>query len=306
MPMYGVLKRIVLNQLAGIPWLRRFKDARGPKLEKYADPDYVAQVCRHHIEAVRQYGSLAPGGQEIVEIGPGGNLGSALLLIASGARRVTCVDNYRHVDFQPRMHQFHQQLVEDILAGRHELLAGSDARWDLARARAALDEAVTFSAGRVQFNPDRIRYLAPCDARALPLEDASVDLLFSHAVLEHVKQPADVCREMGRVLKPGGYTSHVIDLRDHFDPAGLEMLRHPDWLWHLMASHSHGFVNRCRAVHFQQFFATAGIELKQFQPTETLADPRRIPAVVSRPFAGLSAEQLQVVGLSVVGVRREW
>jgi SAM-dependent methyltransferase len=35
--------------------------------------------------------------------------------------------------------------------------------------------------------------------------DAMFDLAFSNAVMEHVKKPADVMRELFRVLKPGGY-----------------------------------------------------------------------------------------------------
>jgi SAM-dependent methyltransferase len=39
----------------------------------------------------------------------------------------------------------------------------------------------------------------------LPLPDASVDIIFSHAVLEHVQDPASLVAEVQRVLKPGGW-----------------------------------------------------------------------------------------------------
>ncbi len=39
----------------------------------------------------------------------------------------------------------------------------------------------------------------------LPLPDASVDIIFSYAVLEHVGNPEAVAAEIGRVLKPGGW-----------------------------------------------------------------------------------------------------
>jgi SAM-dependent methyltransferase len=50
------------------------------------------------------------------------------------------------------------------------------------------------------FNPDIIG-----DIHQLPLKNNSVEALICMAVLEHVKDPVKACREMHRVLEPGGY-----------------------------------------------------------------------------------------------------
>src|SRR5205814_2429105 len=42
------------------------------------------------------------------------------------------------------------------------------------------------------------------DLAALPIQDATVDVVVSRSVVEHLQRPGAVFRELGRVLKPGG------------------------------------------------------------------------------------------------------
>lgn len=48
------------------------------------------------------------------------------------------------------------------------------------------------------------------DGRHIPLPDASVDVVFSSNVLEHVPDLAQVHAEIRRVLKPEGYCLHIL------------------------------------------------------------------------------------------------
>ncbi|HKW77516.1 MAG TPA: methyltransferase domain-containing protein [Candidatus Limnocylindria bacterium] len=42
------------------------------------------------------------------------------------------------------------------------------------------------------------------DARALPLDDGSADVVLSGGLLEHFREPLPIVREMARILRPGG------------------------------------------------------------------------------------------------------
>ena len=50
------------------------------------------------------------------------------------------------------------------------------------------------------WNPDIVG-----DIHAIPLPDASVDGVICRSVIEHIERPWDACKEIHRILKPGGY-----------------------------------------------------------------------------------------------------
>jgi SAM-dependent methyltransferase len=48
---------------------------------------------------------------------------------------------------------------------------------------------------------------------SLPFEDDSFDFIVSHQVFEHVQRPEVACRELARILRPGGLSIHVFPSR---------------------------------------------------------------------------------------------
>lgn len=64
------------------------------------------------------------------------------------------------------------------------------------------------------------------------LNDSSYDLIFSQAVLEHIRQHEfeQVIKECYRLLSPNGVMSHVIDFKDHLG-GGLNNMRFSSNLW---------------------------------------------------------------------------
>jgi SAM-dependent methyltransferase len=91
-------------------------------------------------------------------------------------------------------------------------------------------------------------------AERLPLADASFDVVFARAVLHHMHDLDAACREMGRVLKPGGIMlvvrEHVIS-RDSDRPIFLER--------HLLHRH-YGGENAYRLERYRNALAQAGLQ----------------------------------------------
>lgn len=63
------------------------------------------------------------------------------------------------------------------------------------------------------------------------LDDASVDVILSSSVLEHVADLGEFFSECRRVLKPGGCMLHLVDYRDHFFKYPYAFLTFSDRHW---------------------------------------------------------------------------
>ena len=65
-----------------------------------------------------------------------------------------------------------------------------------------------------------------CDIHNLPFKDNSVDGIMNFAVLEHVKKPQVVLKEIYRVLKPGGRVFSVIPFMQPFHASPQDYQRY--------------------------------------------------------------------------------
>jgi hypothetical protein len=169
----------------------------------------------------------------VAELGPGDGLGIGICALLSGARRYIGLDR---VGFGRRADS--QQLVDELVAlfRRREAIPG-DAEMpgvyprlpDYTFPHHVLTEAVLAQSlapqrlaslrdalrGDMAFRDDALMsYAAPWDASEW-VRPASVDLLLSQAVMEHVDEIEQAYAAMHRWLKPGGVMSHRIDYTSH-------------------------------------------------------------------------------------------
>ena len=153
-----------------------------------------------------------------------------------------------------------------------------------------------------------VRYRAPADAAETNIPAASVDVVFSNSVLEHVpKEVIGRCfAEARRILRPGGIMFHSVNCGDHyayFDESinQLNYLRYSDKEWRLW-NNDFLYQNRLRAVDFTEMAADAGftIELDTSRARAArLAELDEIP--VHPRFNGYSVEQLAITSIDFIG-----
>ena len=132
-----------------------------------------------------------------------------------------------------------------------------------------LAEGMLREAGRRQTLLRRFRRVCG-QARALPLREASVDLVFSNLMLQWCQDPDAVFRECRRVLKPGGLLTFTT-----FGPDTLSELRRA---WAAADAHTH--VNRFIDMHdlgdalVRSGFAEPVLDVERF--TLTYAEVREL------------------------------
>lgn len=227
--------------------------------------DYALQVFRHHFARVP---AESRSDLTIMEIGPGDSLLSAVIGAAHGAARVQFVDagNFATPDVEVYRNA--------ATALREQGLSPPD----LAQAQ-NLDEVLSLC---------NASYGTQGLASMRQIPSASVDFIWSHAVLEHIRAREfdTFVREIRRVLRPNGLCSHLVDLKDHLGGA-LNNLRIPGTLWEKDWMANSGFyTNRLRKSEIVRSFEMAdfSLDILDSPAWPHLPTPRRSMAVQFQQF----------------------
>lgn len=249
-------------------------------------------------------------GQRILEIGPGDNLGVALLFAAHGAADVTCLDRFAPA----RDEEKNRAIYQAVLAGLPPAAR--------ARARDVLD--VNGVPGR----PLQVRRDLAIEDAASALPAGSYDCIVSRAVLEHVFDPAAAWASMNALAAPGALLIHKIDFRNHgfYDSLHpLAFLKTPTWLWPWLSSPD-PTLNRHRTSSWESLAIRDGyapsimvthlsletdelplnglrwpIEIASRPEREALA---RLRPHLARPFNTSTLDDLAVSGIFLVARKR--
>jgi SAM-dependent methyltransferase len=210
------------------------------------DADYAFGVLNFHVAAS---GLSGRSGLTGLEMGPGDSVASAIAAKAMGFSAFYLVDAG---DFATRDVEAYTAMGETC---RREGLtppdiAGATGLDDILRACGA-----SYLTGGLQSYRD--------------IPAASVDLIFSQAVLEHLRRDEfmQIVAEMRRILKPGGIASHQVDLRDHLG-GGLNNMRIASRWWESEFMANAGFyTNRIRFSEMCRMFEQTGFAVEVVSTT---------------------------------------
>lgn len=240
----------------------------------------------------------------LFEIGTGWYPTLPICLYLAGARHVTTVDLEPLVEPHLTL-----RMVERLALHLTSITKVSQCDAIAARARyATLLAALGRGATLADATNGCITYRAPADAARTELPPASIDVVFSNSVLEHVP-PAVIesCfAEAMRILRPGGIVVHSVNCGDHYaytDPSidQLHYLTYSDEEWQKW-DNAFLYQNRLRAADFTASCERAGfaIEVDTSRPhPDRLARLQRLN--VHPRFQHYSREQLAITSIDFVG-----
>jgi hypothetical protein len=191
---------------------------------------YSFHVCKEWEKVLSDYTRTERPfyGKDVLEVGPGPDLGNGLILLAKGARTYTAVDMYdliRQTD-----ERFYDRLLTELRSEPNYL-----------QARVA---SQAFFSG--QMSP--LRYGYDPDFRLEDLQENGFDLFVSRATVEHFQDVPAFFQRIKYALRSGGMMASLIDIKTHTryirDVDPLNLLRYPDRAYHLLGYS--GIPNRWR------------------------------------------------------------
>ena len=199
-----------------------------------------------------------PGGFLVLELGPRGALFTAPIARAFGAEGVVLVD---FGAFASEDLALYRKLIRFLGERGHRRAAREGYK--------SVEELLSKCSAR---------YLTEGLASLRGLPAASVDFLFSTAVLQKVRRSEilDLLLETRRLLRPDGFGSHVIDLRDSLDE-GLNHLRLPEHVWESdWVTRAGRYTNRRRFSEWLALFGRAGfkVDVAEVERWDVLPTPR--------------------------------
>jgi SAM-dependent methyltransferase len=234
---------------------------------------YALKIFRLH--AQRAYPNGVPEGLRMLELGPGDSVASALIAYSHKVNSTVLVDV---AAFAKTDIQFYKNLCTELAAEGLSM--------------PSLSECDTFE--QVLKN-SKAQYLTEGMISLKSIHSESVDFIWSHSVLEHIRKHdvQDVLCELKRILRPNGLMSHNIDFRDHLS-GSLNNLRFSNKLWESNFFTRAGFyTNRIPAMHMHKMFREMGFNIKQegFGRWDNIPISR---SLISKDFKQLSDNELTV------------
>ena len=255
--------------------------------------------------------------KNVLEIGPGDNLGVAVKIMISGAKNVVCVDKFYVRSNNKKKIALYQELRNSI---NRDLIIKFDKIINISNDRTRLLVNIHYFYGKgieealTLFNP------------------GSFDLIISRSVLEHIFDINKVFEVMDKLLIRGGYFLHKIDFRDH----GMfsKGCRHPltfltinNNIYNMMTKYSGGpnrkliqyYRNKIRHLNYEsRIFITSilGKEKELIPHKEKIIYDidyndynisliKKIRPLLTDEFKKLSDENLLVTGIFLIGKKSE-
>jgi ubiquinone/menaquinone biosynthesis C-methylase UbiE len=271
---------------------------------------YCYTVWLRHLSILYKNGFLQVP-NTIAELGPGDSIGTGLAGLLSGSKKFYALDVAEHTNIEKNISIFdelvtlfanHSVLPDDNEFPRvfprltsynfpSEIFANNSIEkfLDKSRLQYLRNEIINMKKQK-----HSIQYMCPWNDPKI-IENNSVDVVFSQAVLEHVEDLKETYQIMYRWVKKGGYISNSVDFESH----GLSDEWNGHWsfsdlTWKLIKGNRQYLINREPLSSHIQATRDAGFEIISVIPVKTFPSDEYTGTIerdkLSKKFRDISEE----------------
>jgi len=259
-------------------------------------PEFYLDRIKTMIDLAKHHG-IVKDGSRVLEVGTGWLHWEAItlrLFFDVQAVLFDVWDNRQMPALKHHLQQLRSRLDRTLLDLPDSVLSQARTRIDLALRAGSFEELYDSLGFRYVLNPLG-------DLRGLP--DESFDFVVSAGVLEHIEDHiiAPLINDTFRVLKPGGWALHDIDMSDHLAYYDSRMhekyyLRCEEWLWKLVGENKVQYINRLQKGEWIKVFQSSKFQVVTERGGRCNMDGLR-PAM---RYQTMSMEELQCTHLTVL------
>jgi cyclopropane fatty-acyl-phospholipid synthase-like methyltransferase len=264
------------------------------RIRRGLEPRYL-QRAKYMIEFCDKYG-IPKKGQKTLEIGTGWVHWESLILRLFFDAQPTAFDVWDN-----RQLSAFRYYVEQLMSRLDSEFTLCAER--LERARSLLSKLTQAQRFEEVYNILGMTYIIDSTGTLRQIQDKHCSLIVSWDVLEHVDRAIlpHLIADFYRVLKPGGYSIHQIDMRDHltyYDPSVCHKyyLKYSDSTWKRVFENQVQYFNRVQRPEWMALFGDAGLELvhSEFDYVDITS------MKVDPSYAHLSQEDLSCLAIRVI------
>ena len=260
-----ILSRLPINYST---W-RRLNIFRHGQMESF---DYAKSIFEGHFQDMNKFNPISD--PSILEIGPGDSLFSMIFSRKYSTNKFYFLDVEDFANKDVRIYKnLIKKLINEGYLGEFEI-----------KAKFSFDDLICFS---------NAKYMTSGLSDLKKLKNESIDYIFSHSVLEHVRlsELDELIFQMYRVIKPGGIISHNINYKDHLNES-LNNLRFSEKIWESdLLANSGFYTNRVPAIKMHRLFKNVGFQILK----ESFGSWRQLPiprSKISNDFISFTDKEL--------------
>ena len=234
--------------------------------------EYDTQVVDHWLSHLEKYLNVADAvvGKDVLELGPGSDLGIGIYLLSKGCSRYNACDVNDLMKSTPD--SFYVELLEKLKRINSQTVIDS------------LNEQLKLAQEK---KPSQLNYVVRDDFNLVSaFGNDTIDLVFSQAAFEHFDDVHTTFSQLSAVCKKDAILVAEIDLKTHSrwvrdeDPNGI--YRFSSWLYNIFWFR--GIPNRVRPYQYKEALERCGWIEISLTPLKKLADHKTGASGMSKKF----------------------